>query len=125
MAVNCEKVVNDLFAAWTRLNLDEVMGYFADDAVWDNVPLTPAKGRTAIRALTRDFMKDKSAFSAKILRTVHDGNVIFHERVDTIVMEDGKHVDIPVAGMFELNEAGKIMVWRDYFDLATFTKQLS
>jgi hypothetical protein len=25
MAVNCEKVVNDLFAAWTRLNLDEVM----------------------------------------------------------------------------------------------------
>jgi ketosteroid isomerase-like protein len=43
MAVNCEKVVNDLFAAWTRLNLDEVMVYFADDAVWDNVPLTPPK----------------------------------------------------------------------------------
>jgi limonene-1,2-epoxide hydrolase len=123
MAVNCEKVVNDLFAAWTRLNLDEVMVYFADDAVWDNVPLTPAKGRAAIRALTHDFMKDKSAFSAKILRTVRDGNLLFHERVDTIVMEDGKKVDIPVAGMFELNDAGKIKVWRDYFDLATFTKQ--
>jgi limonene-1,2-epoxide hydrolase len=123
MAVNCEKVVNDLFAAWTRLNPDEVMSYFADDAVWDNVPLSPAKGNVAIRALTHDFMKDKSAFSAKILRTVHDGNVIFHERVDTIVMEDGRKVDIPVAGMFELNEAGKIKVWRDYFDLATFTKQ--
>jgi len=27
--------------------------------------------------------------------------------------------------MFELNEAGKIKVWRDYFDLATFTKQTS
>jgi limonene-1,2-epoxide hydrolase len=44
MAVNCEKVVSDLFAAWTRLNLDEVMSYFAEDAVWDNIPMTPARG---------------------------------------------------------------------------------
>jgi limonene-1,2-epoxide hydrolase len=70
-------------------------------------------------------MKDKSAFSAKILKSVHDGNVVFNERVDTIVMENGKKVDIPVAGMFELNDSGKIKVWRDYFDLATFTKQMS
>jgi len=125
MAVNCEKVVNDLFAPWTRLNVDEVMGCFAEDAVWDNIPLTPAKGHAAIREMTHRFMKDKSAFSAKIVKTVHDGNVVFHERVDTIVLENGKKVDIPVAGMFEINEAAKITVWRDYFDLATFTKQIS
>ncbi len=125
MAVNCEKVVNDLFAAWSRLNLDEVMGYFADDAVWDNVPMTPAKGRAAIREMTQGFMKDASAFSAKILKSVHDGNTVFNERVDTIVMKNGKKADVPVAGMFELNDAGKIKVWRDYFDLGTFTKQIS
>jgi limonene-1,2-epoxide hydrolase len=33
--------------------------------------------------------------------------------------------EIPVAGMFELDDAGKIKVWRDYFDLATLTKQVS
>jgi len=49
MAVNCEKVVRDLFAAWTRLNVDEVMSHFAEDAVWDNVPMSPAKGKQAIR----------------------------------------------------------------------------
>ena len=76
MAVNCENVVSGLLAAWTRLNLDEVMGYFADDAVWDNVPMPPAKGRAAIREMTHGFMKDASAFSVKILRTVHDGNVV-------------------------------------------------
>jgi uncharacterized protein (TIGR02246 family) len=53
MAVNCEKVVGDLFAAWTRLNLDEVMSQFAEDAVWDNVPMSPAKGKQAIREMTR------------------------------------------------------------------------
>ena len=125
MAVNCEKTINDLFAAWSRLNLDEVMGYFADDAIWDNVPMTPAKGRAAIREMTQGFMKDASAFSAKILKSVHNGNTVFNERVDTIVMKSGKKADIPVAGMFELNDAGKIKVWRDYFDLGTFTKQIS
>lgn len=123
MAVNCEKIVSDLFAAWTRLDVDAIMGYFDEDAVWDNVPMSPAKGRAAIRDMTAGFLKDTTAFSAKILRTVHEGNVIFNERVNSVVMKNGKKADIPVAGMFELNDAGKIKVWRDYFDLGSFTKQ--
>ena len=125
MAVNCEKVVGDLFAAWTRLNLDEVMSHFAEDAVWDNVPMSPAKGKQAIREMTHGFMKDTSAFGVNILKSVHEGNVVFNSRVDTITMKNGKKAEIPVAGMFELNDAGKISLWRDYFDLATFTKQIS
>jgi len=125
MAANCEKVVNDLFAAWTRLNLDEVMSYFAEDAVWDNVPMSPAVGHAAIRAMTHGFMKDATVFTAKILKTAHEGNVVFNSRVDTIVMKNGKKAEIPVAGMFEVDDAGKIKVWRDYFDLGTFTKQMA
>jgi limonene-1,2-epoxide hydrolase len=125
MAINCEKVVSDLFAAWARLDLDGIMSYFTEDAVWDNVPMTPAKGRNAISEMTQGFLKDTSRFNAKINRTVHEGNVVFNERVDTIIMKNGKKADIPVAGMFELNDAGKIKVWRDYFDLGTFTKQTS
>jgi limonene-1,2-epoxide hydrolase len=118
-------VVGELFAAWTRLNLDEVMSHFAEDAVWDNVPMSPAKGRQAIREMTHGFMKDVSAFGVVILKSLHEGNVVFNSRVDTITMKNGKKAEIPVAGMFELDDAGKIRVWRDYFDLATFTKQVS
>jgi len=125
MAANCEKVVSDLFAAWTRLNVDEVMSYFTEDAVWDNVPMGPAKGQAAIREMTQGFMKDAKEFTAKIFRSAHEGNVVFNERVDTITMKNGKKADIPVAGVFELTEAGKIKVWRDFFDLGTFTKQIS
>ena len=124
MANNCEKVISDLFAAWTRLNLDEVMSYFAEDAVWDNVPMSPAKGKQAIREMTHGFMKDMSAFSVKILKSLHEGNVVFDSRVDTITTKSGKKAELPVAGMFELDDAGKIKVWRDYFDLATFTRQI-
>jgi limonene-1,2-epoxide hydrolase len=125
MAVNCEKVVNDLFDAWTRLDLDGIMSHFAEDAVWDNVPMSPAKGKAAIREMTNGFLKDSSSFSAKILKQVNVDNTVFNERVDTITMKNGKSAAIPVAGMFELDNSGKIKVWRDYFDLGTFTKQIS
>jgi limonene-1,2-epoxide hydrolase len=126
MAVNCEKVVNDLFAAWSRLNLDEIMTHFDENAVWDNVPMNnPAKGKSAVRQLTQGFLKDTAAFEVKILKSAHEGNLVFNERIDTIRMKNGKVASIPVAGVFELNDAGKILSWRDYFDLATFNKQLA
>jgi limonene-1,2-epoxide hydrolase len=126
MAVNCEKVVNDLFAAWTRLNLDEIMSHFDENGVWDNVPMNnPAKGKAAVREMTAGFLKDTASFEAKILKSVHEGNLVINERVDTIRMKNGKTAAVPVAGVFELNDAGKVTSWRDYFDIATFTKQIS
>jgi limonene-1,2-epoxide hydrolase len=126
MAVNSEKVVSDLFAAWTRLDLDGIMSHFTDDGVWDNVPMNaPAKGKTAIREMTHGFLKDTARFEAKILKTVHVGNTLMNERVDTLAMKSGKTAVVPVVGVFEFNDAGKIVAWRDYFDLGTFTKQIS
>jgi|ERR1700692_5016992 limonene-1,2-epoxide hydrolase len=93
MAANCEKVISDLFAAWTRLNVEEVMSHFAEDAVWDNVPMSPAKGKQAIREMTHGFMKDMSAFSVKILKSLHEGNVVFDSRVDTITTKSGKKAE--------------------------------
>ncbi len=126
MAVNCEKVVNELFAAWSRLNLEEIMSHFDENGVWDNVPMNnPAKGKAAVRQLTQGFLKDTAAFEVKILKSAHEGNLVFNERIDTILMKNGKTASIPVAGVFELNDAGKIVSWRDYFDMATFNKQLA
>ncbi len=45
------------------------------------------------------------------------------ERIDRTKMGD-KAVDLPCAGMFEL-EGGKIKVWRDYFDLGTYVKEVT
>ena len=125
MAANCEKVVNDMFAAWTRLDIDGIMSYFAEDAVWDNIPMPTAKGKQAIRQMIEGFMKDMNGFGVKILKSLHEGNTVFDARVDTISMKSGKLAEVPVAGMFELDGAGKIKLWRDYFDLGTFTKQIS
>src|SRR6266851_9760917 len=106
MAVNAEQVVSDLFAAWTRLDLDAIMNHFSEDAVWDNVPMSPAKGKAAIREMTNGFLKDTATFGVKVLKSAHEGNVVFNSRIDSITMKNGKKADIPVAGMFELDDAG-------------------
>jgi limonene-1,2-epoxide hydrolase len=108
------------------LDLDGIMSHFTDDGVWDNVPMNaPAKGKAAIREMTHGFLKDTTRFEAKILKTVHVGNTLMNERVDTLAMKSGKTAVVPVVGVFEFNDAGKIVAWRDYFDLGTFTKQIS
>jgi Limonene-1,2-epoxide hydrolase catalytic domain len=81
------------------------MSHFAEDAAWDNVPMSPAKGK--IRKMTHGFMKDASGFNVKILKSVHEGNVGFHSRVDTVTMKNGKKAEVPVAGMFELDNAAR------------------
>jgi hypothetical protein len=39
MAVEHENTIKKMFDAWTRLSADEVLDFFADDAVFHNVPL--------------------------------------------------------------------------------------
>ena len=45
------------------------------------------------------------------------------ERVDKFSL-GGKNVELPVMGVFELTD-GKISAWRDYFDMAAWTRQTS
>ena len=34
-------------------------------------------------------------------------------------------IDLPVVGVFEVRDDGRISLWRDYFDLKTFTDQMA
>ena len=44
------EVVDTFIAAWGRKDLDEIMGFFTDDAVYENVPIDPPnEGLEAIR----------------------------------------------------------------------------
>ena len=59
-----------------------------------------------------------------MLHIAEANGAVLTERVDNFVMGDGKPLSLPVMGTFEV-EQGKIVAWRDYFDLATFTQQTS
>ena len=116
---DADTVVREFCEAWERGDADEIVSYFAEDAVYHNVPMEPLEGKAAIKQFLDDFF---GGFGAVVFVThvqVAAGNVVMNERTDTIQLPNGP-VDLPVCGVFELNDDGKIARWSDYFDAATF-----
>jgi limonene-1,2-epoxide hydrolase len=116
MSAENQKIVTDFCKAWSRMNIDEILGFMTDDAVYHNIPMPPAKGKTAIRAAVAGFLKMADGIEFKILHTASAGNLVINERVDSFQFKGGKTGAIPVAGVFEVT-GGKISAWRDYFDM--------
>lgn len=116
MSAENEKIVTDFCQAWSLMKLDEILAFMTDDAVYHNIPMQPAKGKTAIRAVIEGFLKTSEAIEFKILHTASGGNVVMNERVDSFVYKGGKKGSVPVVGVFEIT-GGKISAWRDYFDM--------
>ena len=75
------------------------------------------------QAMLESFMGPASHAEFEIKGIAAHGNLVLTERVDRFVV-NGKPVALPVMGAFEVRADGKITAWRDYFDLAQFTKQL-
>jgi len=124
MPTDAEKVVSEFCNAWPRKNIDELLGFFTDDAVYHNIPMEPARGKAAIRAVINTFLPMAKSLHFKVLKTASAGNVVFNERVDVFDLGNGKTISLPVAGVFEVS-GSKISAWRDYFDMAMYTKQMS
>ena len=125
MATDAEKIVTEFCNAWPRKNVDELLGFFTDDAVYHNIPLEPAKGKEAIKGVIDTLILPMvKSLHFKVLKTASNGNVVFNERVDVFDLVNGKTISLPVAGVFEVT-GSKISAWRDYFDMQMYMKQMS
>ena len=113
-----EQLVRRFCDAFARRDVDELLGFFADDAVYHNIPLEPAHGKDAIRATLEAFVPGSPEIDFEIRNVAVAGPVVFTERVDRMTFM-GNKVALPVAGVFEV-EGGRIKAWRDYFDLQQF-----
>ncbi|HLK11369.1 MAG TPA: limonene-1,2-epoxide hydrolase family protein [Candidatus Binatia bacterium] len=118
-----ETTVRDFCAAWSERDVEKLLAYFADDAVYHNMPLEPVRGRAAIRQVLELFVPPASTIRFEMRHIASRGDVVLTERVDHFVVGE-RNVALPVAGVFELRD-GKILAWRDYFDMAAYQRQLA
>ena len=117
------QVVRDFCAAWTDLDLDTILGFLADDAVYHNIPLEPVTGTEAIRSTIAGFTAGVESIEFRVDHIAAAGPVVLTERVDIFITPD-KRMELPVMGTFEVHH-GKITAWRDYFDMNMFMSQLA
>jgi limonene-1,2-epoxide hydrolase len=115
-------VVRRFCAAWGTEDLDTIVGFFTDDAVYHNIPVAPVVGPEQIRSTIEGFTSGVESIEFRLEAIAADGSTVLTERLDVFTFANGR-VDLPVMGTFEVRD-GKIAAWRDYFDMAMFINQL-
>ncbi|MBA4080714.1 MAG: hypothetical protein C0456_19580 [Hyphomonas sp.] len=102
-----------------KLDVAAVRALLADGARYQPVvPIAPVRqGADAIcEELERQYeLYDECACA--ILSLAVSGSTVFTERVDTCrQLKDGRETTTSVVGVFDLDDAGKIVWWREYWD---------
>jgi len=115
-----EQIIRDFIAAWSRFDVEELLDYFAEDGTYYNMPIAPVSGRDNLRPFIGAFLRGWTRTEWEILNIVAAGDIVIAERMDRTEMGD-KKVALPCCGVFVM-EDGKIKVWRDYFDMATYQR---
>ena len=115
MNMDAIAVVRDLCDAFSRMNTDELLGFFTPDAVYEKIPVGRFDGQDEIRGTLKEFFGPEVKVEFEILNLGASGDTVFVERV--IHFETGgKRFSLPAMAIFEVTPAGKISAWRDYFD---------
>lgn len=119
---------SDIIAAfcevWSEKDLDRIMEFFTDDAVYHNIPMDPANvGKDQIRAVIESFTTAPESIEFKVHHQAENADgIVMNERTDFFKIGDST-IQLRVMGAFELT-GGKISAWRDYFDMQEYMSQL-
>jgi limonene-1,2-epoxide hydrolase/nicotinamidase-related amidase len=127
------ELVRRFCAAWSdNRPTAELAAFFADDAVYHNIPFAPVIGRDAIEKNIVSFIRPGKAAAPgvvpvesidfRIINIAANGPVVMTERVDVFKLPN-KSFELPVMGTFEVRD-GRIKAWRDYFDANQFTSRV-
>ncbi len=121
--MSAEEIVNEFIARVVRMDLDAACELVSDDVEYDNVPMGKVFGPDGIKGVLAQMVGMLDEVDWVIHRQVAAGSLVLNERTDRFG-KDGKWIELPVAGVFEVID-GRITLWRDYFDMTTFTEQLT
>jgi limonene-1,2-epoxide hydrolase len=110
--------VTAFLAALEKLDIDAALRLAADDIVYQNVPLPPARGIAAVERQLRRMARYGTGFEARTHHMAADGPFVLTERTD-VLRAGSWEAEFWVCGTFEVRD-GHIVLWRDYFDWTTF-----
>ncbi len=117
------EIVERFFDAIAKNTKENIMTFFDDESVFNNIPLGPVKGRQAIWDVLKITAEASSEVLFEVINIAETGDgVVLTERVDYFEMPH-RRVAFSLMGTFEI-ENGIIRQWRDYFDLKQSMDQM-
>jgi limonene-1,2-epoxide hydrolase len=115
--VTPSEALRALFAAWERLDADEIAELFTEDGVYDD-PLKDGRvvGREEIRRANEPAVAALADCSIRVVRLLEDGDVGVAEGFFAAGLAGGEgRLDFPFAAVVELRD-GRIARLAEYFD---------
>ncbi len=119
-----EQIVDEFIRRVVAIDLDGACELVGEDLEYDNVPMGKNHGPDELKAFLGMMVGGVAEVQFVIHRQIASANTVMNERTDRFRIGD-QWIDLPVAGVFEVDDDGKIVLWRDYFDMATFTDQMT
>jgi limonene-1,2-epoxide hydrolase len=118
------EIVTAFIEAIERKDVAAAAAMASPSISYENMPMQPIVGREAMAATLEMFLGNADEVDWVIARQHEVGNVVFNERIDRFRIGNG-WLELPLAGVFEVDDDGLITLWRDYFDLASYQRQLA
>ena len=117
------QAVRRFLKGWDDRDVDACMAECTNDMVYLNQPLEALRGDDVRKMIASIFEPAKNV-EFKLLNIFGHGNKVITERRDQWDWDGSGtwQLVLPVCGMFELTEDGKIFEWREYYDNEHWTK---
>lgn len=88
------QMISEFLASWEGRDIERIMSFFADDAVYHNVPVAPLVGSAAIRGVFEAFLDAFASARLEIITIAGEPDLVLAERVDHFVMHSGDIVTL-------------------------------
>lgn len=118
------ETVNAFIAAIEAKDVNAAVAFAAENISYENMPTDPIVGHAGLAKTLQGFLASAAEVEWRILDQWAFGDTVINERLDRFQIGDG-WMELPIAGIFKIDGDGKIALWRDYFDMGSYTRQFA
>lgn len=112
-----EGVVRAFLKGWDNRDLNACLAQVTEDMVYLNHPHEKIKGKKAVGKMIASIFAPAKNVHFILLNVIAGSNKVVTERLDQWDWDgQGFTCKLPVCGIFELTDDGKIFEWREYYD---------
>ncbi len=117
------EIVRQFISLIETKEIDRALALLDPNISYENMPTKPVVGIDTVGKVLTGFLNPASKVDWRIISECATGDTVYNERLDRFLI-NGVWLDLPIAGVFKVAN-GKIVLWRDYFDMSTYMTQFS
>lgn len=123
MSETPEALVRRFFTEWEDPRPDRLASFFHDDARWHDGPQGVREGAAAIVAELTGQLTAVGGAVVEVRTLLADASTVMVEQISHSTIR-GKTVSSVVMAVFEFDDGGRVLQWRETYDLKSAVDQI-